>query len=243
MLPTPAQARDFAPGGRLRAAINYGNPVLAQRQADGSAGGVSVALATELARLLGLPLDIVAFEAAGKVVDAVADDVWDIAFLAIDPLRAEQIAFTSPYVVIEGTYLVRDAAPFADVTDLDRPGVRIAVGRGAAYDLHLSRTLVHAEIVRAATSKEAPEMFLRDGLDAAAGVRQPLEKFAREQTGLRVLPGRFTVIRQAMALPRATRAALPALQAFVEHAKRSGFVAEGLRRSAQHDAEVAPAEG
>ena len=228
--------------GRLRVAINYGNPVLAQRGPYGEPQGVSVALARALAERLGASLEFVPFDAAGKVVDSAASGVWDIAFLAIDPLRAEQVSFTSPYVLIEGTYLVRDDSPYTQVEQLDAPGLRIAVGKGAAYDLFLSRSLLHAELVRGPTSVAAIDIFLEQGLDAAAGVRQPLETAAREHQGLRVLPGHFTAMRQAMATPAMNAEALPFLQSFVEQMKRSGFVARALQDSGQGAATVAPAE-
>lgn len=228
--------------GKLRAAINYGNPVLAQRGPDGEPRGVSVALATELARRLGVELEVVPFEAAGKVVDAAGDDVWDIAFLAIDPKRAEDVSFTAPYVLIEGTYLVREDGPYSAIEQLDAPGVRIAVGKGAAYDLFLSRALQHAELVRGPTSASAVELFLEQGLDAAAGVRQPLEAAARQHAGLKVLPGHFTAIRQAMVVPARKAEALPLMRAYVEEMKVAGFVAQGLRDSGQGDDLVAPAE-
>lgn len=229
--------------GKLRAAINYGNPVLAQRGPQGEPRGVSVALARELAKRLGVELETVTFEAAGKVVESAADNVWDVAFLAIDPMRADQVSFTSPYVLIEGTYLVRNESPYAGVDQLDAPGTRISVGKGAAYDLFLSRTLQHAEIVRGPTSASAVNLFLEQGLDAAAGVRQPLEAAAREHAGLRVLSGHFTAIRQAMATPARNTAALLFLKAFIEEMKASGFVARALQESGQGDATVAPAEG
>jgi polar amino acid transport system substrate-binding protein len=234
-------ARTIAPSGRLRAAINFGNPVLAQRKADRSPGGVSHALATELARRLGLPLDCVEFDAAGKVFDAIKEGAWDVAFLALDPLRSEQIAFSPPYVVIEGTYLVRSESPYQDTGAMDRAGVRIAVGKGAAYDLYLSRSLRSAQLVRAATSSAAVDLFLSDELDAAAGVRQPLEKAARENPALRVLPGSFTTILQAVGLPRTRSGGLLYLTRFIEEMKATGFVAEALRASGQADAQVAPA--
>lgn len=196
--PTADDAATFAPTGRLRAAINYGNPVLAQRGPGGEPGGVSVALAKKLARRLMVPLDVVPFIAAGKVVDALADDVWDIAFLAIDPLRAEQIAYTAPYVVIEGTYLVRTDSALQRIDDFDRAGMRIAVGLGAAYDLYPPRTLKSATLVRSATSESAVADFLRDRLEAFAGVRQPLEQVAAGDASLRVIPRCFTKIQQAM---------------------------------------------
>lgn len=227
--------------GKLRAAINYGNPVLAQRGPQGEPRGVSVALAKAFAERLQVELEFIPFEAAGKVVDAAAQGNWDIGFLAIDPMRADQVSFTSPYVLIEGTYLVRNDSPYSSVNQLDADGVRIAVGKGAAYDLYLSRALMHAELVRGPTSASAIELFLEESLDAAAGVRQPLEAAARQHSDLKVLPGYFTAIRQAVATPARNVAALSFLQAFIEEMKASGFVAQALKESGQGDATVAHA--
>lgn len=236
-----AVLRELAPTGTLRAAINYGNPVLAQREpASGQPQGVSVDLARELARRLDLKLELVTFDAAGHVFDALKSNAWDIAFLARDPVRASEIAFTAPYVIIEASYLVRDDAPYMEVGDLDRMGVRIAVGKGAAYDLYLTRALKHAELVRAATSNEAIELFAAEGLDAAAGVRQPLEAYACTHAGVRVVDGRFTAIEQAMGTPAGRQAAAAYLCEFIEDMKRSGFVAAALERSGQLAASVAP---
>ncbi|NYT84013.1 ABC transporter substrate-binding protein [Pollutimonas harenae] len=228
--------------GTLRAAINYGNPVLAQRGPAGEPQGVSVVLARVLAQRLGAELEFVPFEAAGKVVEAAAQGIWDVGFLAIDPMRADQVSFTAPYVLIEGTYLVRDQSPYTTTEQMDASGTRIAVGKGAAYDLFLSRSLRHAEIIRAATSAEAVDLFLEQELDAAAGVRQPLEAVARDHAGLKVLPGCFTAIRQAVVTPAKNEAALPFLKAFIEEMKASGLVAKALRDSGQDDGLVAPAE-
>ncbi|MDN3520145.1 ABC transporter substrate-binding protein [Halomonas ramblicola] len=237
--PNDQTVRLLAPSGTLRAAINLGNPVLAQQRDDGELAGVSVALARSLADWLGVPLRLVPFEAAGQVVAAREEDAWDLAFLARDPKRAETIRFTEPYVLIEGTYLVPRDAPQTSVGDLDRDGTRIAVGQGAAYDLFLSRHLQHASLVRAPTSAAAVEWFIDRGLDAAAGVRQPLERFAREHAGYRVLADAFTQIEQAMALPRERQAVAEVVEDFLREHKASGFVAEALEASGQ-DARVAP---
>lgn len=240
--PPPEILRELAPGGALRAAINLGNPVLAQQDpASGAPRGASVDLAAELGRRLRVPVTLVPFDAAAKVVAALAGGACDVAFLARDPARAAELRFTPPYVVIEGTYLVPVASQFQAVEDLDRGGVRIAVGKGAAYDLYLSRTLRHATLVRSETSAAAVELFLRDGLEAAAGVKNPLVAFAATHPGVRVIPGRFTVIEQAVAVPRGRDAAGRWLDALVEELKASGFVAEALARSGQRDAAVAPA--
>jgi polar amino acid transport system substrate-binding protein len=232
----------LAPSGTLRAAINFGNPVLAQKDpATQDARGASVDIARELASRLGVPLALVTFDAAGKVFEALKGGAWDVAFLAIDPKRAAEIDFTAPYVIIEGSYMVRADSPLRAIEDVDRAGVRIAVGNGSAYELYLSRTIRHAELVRAATGALSIEQFLRDGLEAAAGVKSPLVRYAQAHEGLRVMDGRFMAIEQAMGTPKGRDAGATYLRGFVEELKASGFVADALARSGQHDAKVAPA--
>jgi len=232
---------ELAPSGKLRAAINFGNTVLAQKEpATGEPHGVSVDLARELGRRLNVPVELVTFDAAGKVFDALKTNAWDVAFLAIDPARASEIAFTAPYVVIEGTYLVPADSPLRTIGDIDREGVRVAVGNKSAYDLYLTRTLKRAQIVRAPTSPDAIEFFVRDKLEAAAGVKQSLLEFAKSNPNVRVMDGNFMVIEQAMGTPKGREAGAHYLREFVEEMKASGFVATGLERSGQGDATVAP---
>ena len=238
---SPRLAKEIAPEGKLRAAINFGNPVLAQKDATtGEPRGISADLSRELARRLGIPVEFVLFDAAGKVADAVKGGVWDIAFLAIDPGRANDIAFTAPYVVIEGTYLVPADSPLRTIEDVDREGVRIAVGKGSAYDLYLTRTIKKAQIVRAPTSPTVIDVFRDQKLEVAAGVRQQLVAFASGQPDVRVMDGRFMVIEQAIGTPKGRENGLEFLKSFIEDAKASGFVADALARSNQRDAAVAP---
>ncbi len=173
--------------------------------------------------------------------EALQGGAWDVAFLAIDPKRAAEIDFTAPYVIIEGSYMVRTDSPLRAIEDVDRPGVRIAVGNGSAYELYLSRTIKHAQLVRAATGAEAIDQFFRDGLEVAAGVKSPLVRYAQAHEGLRVMDGRFMAIEQAMGTPKGRDAGASYLRGFVEELKASGFVADALARSGQHDAKVAPA--
>lgn len=233
---------ELAPSGRLRAAINFGNPVLAQKDtATGEPRGVSAALARELAQRLGVPIEFVTFDAAGKVFDALQANAWDVAFLAIDPVRAAGIDFTAPYVLIEGIYVVPSGSPLRTVEDVDRDGVRVAVGRGSAYDLYLTRALKQAKLVREPSSAAALDAFLKDRLEAAAGVKQPVVAFAQDHPDVRVIPGRFMSIEQAMGTPKGRAAGIRYLRKFVEEMKSSGFVAKALALSGQSDAAVAPA--
>lgn len=232
----------FAPTGRLRASINLGNPILAGRDAAGQARGVSVDLARAFAERLGVALDLVVFDTAGKSVEAVKAEQADIGFFAIDPLRGEGIRFTAPYVLIEGCYLVRADSPLQDKAEVDTAGHSVVVGKGSAYDLFLTRELKAATILRAPSSPAVVQSFLDENADVAAGVKQQLEADAARLGGLRLLPGCFMVIQQAMGLPAGRGAAAQAaLAAFVEEMKASGFVAEALRRHGIQGAAVAPA--
>jgi polar amino acid transport system substrate-binding protein len=237
----PAAVTDLAPSGKLRAAINFGNPVLASRDAQGQPKGVSVYLATELAKRLGVPLEVVPFDAAGKVVEAGKAGQWDIGFVALDPARAQDIAQSPPYVVIEGAYLVRQSSQIKNNGEVDRPGNRVVVGPRSAYDLYLQRSLKQAKIVHAPSSPEVVSFFLSNNLEVAAGVKQQLEMDAKKNPGVRILPGRFMVINQAMASQRAKPAGAKYVREFIEDMKASGFVARALERHGIQGAGVAPA--
>jgi len=231
---------EFAPEGVLRAGINLGNPVIAQKDpAGGAPRGVGPDLARELAKRLGLAIEYVTYDTAGKMADAVKEGAWDVAFLAVDPLRANEITFSKPYVQIEGTYLVRNDSPLRGIDDFDRKGVRIAVGNKTAYDLYLTRTIKNAELVRAPTSIAAFEQFKAEHLDAVAGVKNPLVAIAEKESAYRVIPGNFMVIGQASGVPKGRDAAAHYLYDFIEDMKRSGFVADALKRSGA-EAAVAP---
>jgi polar amino acid transport system substrate-binding protein len=232
---------DLAPTGRLRASINLGNIVLAQTDpATGKPAGVTPELARALGERLGVPVDLVTFDAAGKAFDAFKSGAVDIVFLAIDPVRAEEVAFTPPYALIEGNFVVRAGSALKSMSDIDRGGTRVAVARGSAYDLFLTRALKAATLVRSATGPEAMQMFATTKLEAAAGVRQPIVKFMNETPGLRLIEPSFMEIRQAMGMVKGRAAGSAYLHAFIEEMKASGMVADALRRSGQDDVAVAP---
>ncbi|CBG88007.1 transporter substrate-binding domain-containing protein [Citrobacter rodentium] len=185
----------------LRFAINLGNAVLARELADGKPAGITVGLASKIAAALGAVPQFKTYPTAGKVVDDAQNDAWDVAFLAVDPLREEVLQFTQPYIVIQGTVLVRESSPWQSVTQMDSAGVVINVGKGAAYDLYLTRQLKKASINRLSSSQAAIDAFLKGEGDMAAGIRQPLERAAAVHPGFRVLPDNFGQINQAICVP------------------------------------------
>ena len=230
--------KELAPTGKLRVGLNFGNMVLVQGT-PAAPRGVTPYLARELGKRLGVAVEFTPFDAAGKTFEALKGGKLDVAFLAIELVRAAEIEFTAPYVLIEGTYLVPKESKLSTIADVDRDGVRIGVNKDSAYDLFLTRTLKHAKLAR---GESGLELFLKNKLEAAAGIKQPLVAFAKANAGVRVIDGRFMEIRQAMCSRKGRAAGAGYLRAFVEEMKASGFVAEALKRSNQPDATVAPAE-
>ena len=222
----------LAPTGTLRATINVGNPLLAGiEKATGAPCGVSVDIARELAQRLGTPLECVVVEAAKKSVETVAGGRADVGFFAIDPARGADIAFTEPYILIEGCYLVRQDSPIRDNSQVDAPNTRVAAGAGSAYDLFLTRELKRATIVRVPTSPAVVDAFVAQGLEVAAGVKQQLEADATRHHGLRLIEEPFMVIRQAMGVAKVRGdAAAQYLRGFVDELRASGFVGKALAR-------------
>lgn len=231
----PTLAAHVAPTGTLRVVINLGNPVLAQGTRD-EPRGVTVAIARALAHWLGVPLRLECVDAARDSYAAITEGRVDLCFLANEPAREEGVAFTAPYVVIEGVYVTDADSPLTSSGEVDVAGVRIGVREGSAYDLFLTRSLEHAEIVRA---REATDVFEEQGLDVTAGVRQPMEEYVAA-TGRRILEPPFMQINQAVGLPRHLDSdAVAAVAAKVEELKASGFVRDELTRSGV-EATVAP---
>jgi polar amino acid transport system substrate-binding protein len=232
-------AKDLAPNGVLRAAINLGNPVLAQGTPAAPAG-VTVDIARELGARLGVQVDLACYAAARQSFEAMARGDADICFLAAEPARAEQVAFTAPYVVIEGVYVVPADSGLAVPGDVDRDGVRVGVNEGSAYDLFLSRTLQHASLVR---GDDGITLFREQGLEAAAGIRQVIAGFAAQNPECRLIDQGFMQIRQALGTTlNRTPHTVRFLAAFVEDLKASGFITAALRRSGQDSALVASAQ-
>jgi polar amino acid transport system substrate-binding protein len=232
---------EMAPTGRLRVSINLGNSVLAQTDpVSGSPVGVTVELARHLGEELGVPVDMATFKSAGAVFEALKANQLDIVFLAIDPVRAEHISFTDPYALIEGNFVVATDSRFKSIQDIDQPGVRVAVARGSAYDLFLTRELNSATLLRMPTGDAALKTFIDDKLEATGGVRQPMVTFVGKHDNLRLIEPPFMKIRQAIGTPRGREAASAYLRTFIQKAKASGLVASALQRSGQHDVAVAP---
>ncbi len=209
----------------LQVGINLGNILLVTgKKANGDPEGIAPDMAAAIAEKLGIKVKFNTFATPGEVADAAERGEWDIGLIAIEPKRAEVIDFCNAYVQIEATYLVPDASPFQKVEDVDAPGVKIAVSERAAYDLYLTRTLKHAELIRAQGLPGAFELFKREKLDALAGLVPALRDNAKDMPGTRLLPGRYTAVKQAIGTRHGKPALKAVVQAFIAEAITSGLV-------------------
>ncbi len=235
-----ALAQDIAPRGRLRAALNLGNKVLVQGNASDGVKGITPALAKEFGKRLGLDVDFVFYDRAEDVFQSVSSEAWDICFLANDPARAGEIAFSKPYVSIAGIHVVPVGSPIRNNADVDQPNVRIGVSSGSAYDLFLTRSIKKAKIVRIKDSNNVPQMLVRKEADVASGIFQPMEAFVTANPAYRLLGEPFMEITQAMGMPAGRSAkAVDYLRSFVDDVKASGFVRSNLDRNGQSEVMVA----
>jgi len=239
--PAPAVRTDLAPTGKIRAAINYGNFILATKdKATGESKGVAIDLARELGERLGVPVDLVAYDSVAVMVDHAKTNAWDIAFLGSDPQREKLMSFTAAYLEIEATYLVRSDSPLRTAAEVDRAGLKVAAPSRANYELFLSRTLRHARLVSTAGADAAFDLLVKREVDALAGLTQALHDRLPHLPGARILEGRFMGVQQSFAVPRGRDAGLAFLRRVVEDAKASGLVARAIERTGARGVSVAP---
>jgi polar amino acid transport system substrate-binding protein len=237
----PSAGAELAPSGKLRVGINHSNFLLVNPGSPhGAPKGVAPDLALELGRRLGVPVQFVSFDGAGKTADAIRDAEVDAGFIASEAERASVIEFSSAYLELPATYLVPAGSPLRSLGEVDRAGVRIAVSGRSAYDLYLSRTLKNAELVRAESIPASFKLFVEQKLDALAGLKPGLLADVQKIPGARLLEGQFTAVQQSIGLPKKRAAAVRHVREFVEDAKRSGLVARLVEKHGVKGVNVAP---
>jgi len=238
---TAAVRSDLASTGKVRAGINYGNFILAQKdKATGESRGVAVDLANELGRRLGMPVEIVAFDSVAALGDAAPSNAWDIAFLGSDPQREKIMSFTAAYIELDATYLVSSSSNIKNASEADRTGLRIAAPARANYELYLQRSLKHARLLSVANNDAALELLATGQADALAGLTQGLVNMSGKLAGSRIVDGRFMAVQQSIAVPKGRDAGLAYLRSVVEEAKASGLVARAVEKTGAKGVTVAP---
>jgi polar amino acid transport system substrate-binding protein len=232
---------ELAPTGVLRAGINLSNFLLVTgKSASGDPEGVAPDMAREIAKRLGVPVKYVPYKTPGELADMGGTGAWDIGLIGAEPQRAEKIAFTAAYVEIEATYMVPAGSPLKTIADVDKTGVRISVSGRSAYGLWLDRNIKHATLVRTDSLDGSFDQFVRDKLEALAGLKPRLLTDVTKLPGARILEGQFTAVQQAIGTARTNAAGAAFLRKFVEEAKASGFVAGLIARHKVVGLSVAP---
>ena len=239
----PAAKAQLTSTGKLRAGINFQNQFLTTLGPNGEQGGVAVEFARELARRLDVPLEIISYQSAGALADSVTTGAWEISVLGDEPERAKVIDFAPPLTELEATYLVPAGSPIKSVGEVDRAGIRIVSPAKAAYDLYLARTIKNAQLVQIAGGKAAQDHFIKEKLDALAGLKQGLRELAATLPGSRVLDGNFCVVRHTVGTPKGLDAAAAYLRELVEDVKASGLVAKWIAKSGVKGLSPAPPAG
>ena len=242
---TPAVRADLAPTGKLRAGINYGNPQFATRDPKtGEGSGIAVDLAREFGRRLGVPVELVGYNSGGQLTAGLKAGGWDVAFLAFEQGRTNEISFSAPFAETDATYLVPAGSPLRTAADVDRKGVRIAVSAKGGNDLFLTRTLKNATLVRAPSPEATFKLFVADKLEAYASLKPSLLAIADKLPGSRLVEGRYTVIGYSAGVPKGRDAGAQYLGEFIEDAKASGLVAKSIEKHGIRGLSVAsPAQG
>jgi len=222
---------ELAPTGVLRAAINMGNFLLVTgKTASGDPSGVAPDMAAEIAKQLGVPVRYVPYERPSTLADAAGTNAWDIGLIGAEPQRAAKIAFTDAYCEIEATYLVHPNSPFNSEADVDKPGVRISVRRGAAYCLWLERNIKQATVMSFEAADAPLNQFIAEKLDALAALKPGLLDDIKKVPGGKILPGHFMTVQQAIGTGKPNAAGAKYLQGFVADAKKSGLVARLIEK-------------
>lgn len=234
---------ESAPTGTLRVGVveaPQAGVIFVERSADGAPRGVTVDLGAAMARRLGLPVAFIVFPNSGELTEATHRGEVDVAFMPVDALRSERVAFGPGYYLLESTYGVSAASGIETLADVDREGVRVVGIAGTTTIRASTRTLSNTVPVASRGVNEAVAM-LRDGrADALALSRDSLNQIVTGIPGARITPGGFQHTTISVAVPPGRPAALAAASAFLEGAKRDGTVRRAFDAVGLEAEDVAP---
>jgi polar amino acid transport system substrate-binding protein len=236
-----AISSEIAPTGKLRVAMNGGNPVLVRRTSDKKiVGGVAVDVGKYIADKLGVPLELLPYSNANAYTQSFGKEEWDIGFGAPTPLVAEKADFIVDLVLADFVFVAAPGREFADATQVDRPGVKIGVGAKSVSDQFLSRTLKSAELVRV-VGTGGIEMLRSGKADVWAISASRAHEVANGLPGAKVVPGAFTSDRYMVTLPKGRSSEAHAkLTEIVREAKKAGVVRQVLDHPDLTGVRVAP---
>eukprot|EP00401_Gymnodinium_catenatum_P018924 CAMPEP_0117493578 /NCGR_PEP_ID=MMETSP0784-20121206/19169_1 /TAXON_ID=39447 /ORGANISM="" /LENGTH=270 /DNA_ID=CAMNT_0005288433 /DNA_START=99 /DNA_END=911 /DNA_ORIENTATION=- len=226
-----AVAKEMAPTGTLRVAINMRNALLVTgKTSSGDPEGLAPSMGAAFAEKLGVPVAYVPYDSPADLAKDAEHDKWDVAMIGADPARAQFVDFTAPYCQIEATYVVPTTSGAQKCEQVDKSGVRIAACKGAAYTLWLERNLKNAQLETVEGHDETYEYFKEEGCQALAGLRSKLKKDAAKRPGTRILKDKFMAVEQAACTKKGRSEGFKLLSEFIEEAKTSGLVRQLMEK-------------
>ena len=239
--PTPEARQALAPTGKLRVGLQLGNPLnVIKDSASGEMKGVAFDLGKELARRMGVPFEPVLYPSVGAVLDGGKSGAWDVAFVGFSPARAKEWDFTALHLEVEFGYLVPGGSPISTMTDVDRPGIRVAVQQKSGPDAFFSRTLKNVVMIRVPSNPGALEAVKSGKADVMGSLKPILFELSNQLPGSRVLDGRPGIDPHALAMPSGRGPGAAYARQFIEDAKSEGLVKSAIERAGLRGVIVAP---
>jgi polar amino acid transport system substrate-binding protein len=240
---TLADDRAIAPGGTLRAVYLASNPAQAvQDRATGAIRGVSADLARELARRIGMPVEIKPVADPKAVIDAVSGAAADIGFVAFEPSRAGTVEFSQTYMLVRQSFLVLKESSIRAVADIDRRDQKIAGTRNDSITLFMKRKLRQATLLEIENNPaEIKRLLTAKEIDAFGANRQRLTNLLKDTPGLRILPDSLFGVPQTIIVPKGRAEVLAAVNRFIDDVRASGFLQAAIENSGVVGLEAAPA--
>ena len=244
MMTTPAAADalkdEIAPTGKLRVAIAIspaGGAFWSTKTGTGYAG-VPVDLGKAMAAQLGVPVEFVAHNNSGQIVDAVSKGTWDITFLPKDPEREGRMSFGPIYEVADATYIVKPGSQVTNFATLDQPGIKVAAVNNTTTMRGAIAHLKNAKVTGYQTYDEIFGLLKGGEIDAFALSRDQLNAMAKQIPGTRVLDETFKQTVTAVAVPPSRPLSLAFAVKFLNEAIANGTLRKAYDNNGLKDRPV-----
>jgi polar amino acid transport system substrate-binding protein len=238
---TPQARQALAPTGKLRVALQLGNPLnMVRDSVSGETKGVAFDLGKELARRIGIPFEAVLYPSVGALLDGGRAGAWDVAYVGFSPERAKEWDFSALHLEVEFGYLIPGGSSISTMADVDRPVIRVAVQEKSGPDIFFSRTLKHVVMIRASSNPGALEALRSGRADVMGSIKPILFEMLNQLPGSRVLDGRPGIDPHAMAMPKGRDVGVAYGRQFIEDAKAEGLVKAAIERAGLRGVIVAP---
>jgi len=245
MIAAPAHADalkdEIAPTGKLRVAIAIspaGGAFWSIRNETGGYAGVPVDLGKEMAAQLDVPVEYVAYQNSGQIVDAVSTGAWDVSFLPKDREREARMSFGPTYEVSDATYILKAGSLATNFATLDQPGVKVAAVNNTTTMRGAIAHLKNARVTGYQTYDEIFALLKKGEIDAFALSREQLNAIAKKIPGTRVLDETFKQTVTAVAVPLNHPLALAFAAKFMAEATANGTLRKAYDDNGLKDAPI-----